>query len=197
MDAKQLIVLTERFEQLKNITRTSVTSDGRRESVAEHSWRLCMMCLLLREEIPDVDFERLLLLCLVHDMGEAYDGDIPAKLETDRSQKLAREMKSLQRLLEGSDHHLQGWMLSLWHEYNEGITREARLVKALDKIETIIQHNQGADNPDIDFAFNVSYGSKLPIDDEILQAVRSIIDETSKEHAKEQTRLGECGNDKV
>ena len=58
-----------RAEQLKCAPRHSWTSSGRRESVAEHSWRLGLAAWLLKEEFPQIDLERLLELCLLHDLG--------------------------------------------------------------------------------------------------------------------------------
>ncbi|MEQ8205286.1 MAG: HD domain-containing protein, partial [Woeseia sp.] len=46
-------------EKLKNTIRHCYTSEGRLESVAEHSWRLCMMALLVEEHFPEVNFSRL------------------------------------------------------------------------------------------------------------------------------------------
>ena len=65
-------------ESLKTVTRSAYTSQGRAESVAEHTWRLSLMALLLAPEFPEVDFARLIKICLVHDLGEAIGGDIPA-----------------------------------------------------------------------------------------------------------------------
>ena len=65
-------------ERLKVVTRSAYTSDGNRESVAEHSWRLCLMALVLRGEFPEVDLGKLLAMCVVHDLGEAIGGDVPA-----------------------------------------------------------------------------------------------------------------------
>src|SRR2546423_14244455 len=65
-------------ERLKVTRRSAYTSDGQPESVAEHSWRLCVMALVLREELPPVDLAKLLAMCVVHDLGEAIRGDVPA-----------------------------------------------------------------------------------------------------------------------
>ena len=65
-------------ERLKTVTRSGYTSAGRPESVADHTWRLALMALLLAPEFPEVDFARLVKICLVHDLGEAIGGDIPA-----------------------------------------------------------------------------------------------------------------------
>src|SRR5687768_5615157 len=81
MNATELEGLVEFLraaERLKTVTRSAYTSQGHPESVAEHTWRLSLMALLLAPQFPDVDFARLIKICLVHDLGEAIGGDIPA-----------------------------------------------------------------------------------------------------------------------
>ena len=65
-------------EKMKCNTRHSYTSSGRHESVAEHSWRLALMAYLVKDEFPDADIDKVIRMCLFHDMGEAVTGDIPA-----------------------------------------------------------------------------------------------------------------------
>ncbi len=64
-------------ERLKDTLRNSRTSTGRTESTAEHTWRLALMALLLGPELG-VDAGRLIRICLVHDLAEAFTGDLPA-----------------------------------------------------------------------------------------------------------------------
>ncbi|MNW11326.1 hypothetical protein D3C71_2087530 [compost metagenome] len=66
--------------------------------------------------------------------------------------------------------------IELWQEYNECQTKEARLVKAIDKMETIIQHNQGHNPADFDYNFNLEYGKKLSLYEPVLQSLREMID---------------------
>src|SRR5690349_16070872 len=93
-------------EQLKVKTRSAYTSEGRPESVAEHSWRLCLMALVLRDEFRDINLERLMAMCVVHDLGEAIRGDVPAPVQADRlardptAGKSAQEREDLVMLLE-------------------------------------------------------------------------------------------------
>lgn len=76
MEISELLPLLHTIEQLKNTTRHSWTSAGRHESVAEHSWRLALMTYFVRDEFPQANGERLLLLSLTHDLGEIFTGDI-------------------------------------------------------------------------------------------------------------------------
>ncbi len=109
MDATALAGLLDFLraaESLKTVTRSAYTSQGHPESVAEHTWRLSLMALLLAPEFPDVDFARLIKICLVHDLGEAIGGDIPAPEQARRHAagatggKAADERRDLVRLLE-------------------------------------------------------------------------------------------------
>ena len=74
-------------ERLKNTTRHCYTSSGRHESVAEHSWRLALMAYWISDEFPDMDMDKVIRMCLIHDLGEAFTGDIPVflKKKTDES----------------------------------------------------------------------------------------------------------------
>ena len=78
MEPKELLEILSAAEKLKCNTRHCYTSSGRHESVAEHSWRLALMAMLLAPEFPDADMDRVIRMCLIHDMGEAFTGDIPA-----------------------------------------------------------------------------------------------------------------------
>ena len=169
MEPKEFLAFLARLEKLKCNTRHSWTSSGRHESVAEHSWRLALFAGVMCREFPELDREKVLMMCLVHDLGERYSGDISAALRPDADDKLNRPK-------EGA-----GEVSGLWEEYSQGITPEARLVKALDKAETIIQHSQGRNPAGFDYAFNLDYGKEYFDRDERLEALRGLIDaETRK-----------------
>ena len=70
-------------ERLKDATRHCYTSGGRHESVAEHSWRISLMAYLLRHEFPGLDMDKVVDMCLIHDLGECFTGDIPTFRKTD------------------------------------------------------------------------------------------------------------------
>lgn len=83
MDYKDFLSILSVAEKLKCSTRHSDTSSGRRESVAEHSWRLALMAMLLEDEFSDVNISKVIKMCLIHDLGEAFTGDIAAFDKTD------------------------------------------------------------------------------------------------------------------
>ena len=170
-------------EQLKVRTRSAYTSDGMKESVAEHSWRLCLMALVLRDELPDVDLARLIAICVVHDLGEAIGGDVPAPVQAERlardptAHKSAGEREDLLKLLAPLPPAGREWITALWDEYEAATTREARVAKALDKLETILQHTQGANPPDFDYGFNLGYGRAFTSGDAVIVRLRELLDE--------------------
>ena len=83
MTPKELISILTVAERLKCATRHCYTSTGRQESVAEHSWRIALMGMLLKPEFPELDMDRVIRMCLIHDLGEAFTGDIPTFLKTE------------------------------------------------------------------------------------------------------------------
>ncbi|MFD2111096.1 HD domain-containing protein [Thiorhodococcus fuscus] len=143
IDLEGRLVFIQEAEKLKSVLRTSYTSTGRRESTAEHTWRLCLLAMTLQDILGPLDFDRVLKLCVIHDLGEALNGDVPAVLQQASASKSDQERQDLVKLLATLPAALQEEFLSLWEDYEYARTREARIVKALDKIETIIQHNQG------------------------------------------------------
>lgn len=172
-------------EQLKNTIRRCYTSEGRSESVAEHSWRLCMMALVFESSFPDIDFARLIKICLIHDIGEAIGGDIPAPLQAGLPDKNAQERRDLLQLLEPLPVSVQESITELWDEYEAAETPEARLAKGFDKLETILQHIQGKNPSDFDYRFNLHYGRRYTSDDPLIAAIREILDEETERRARE------------
>ena len=173
-------------EALKTTVRSGWTSAGERESVAEHSWRLCLMALVLHPEFPDVDFARLIRICIVHDLGEASGGDIPAPEQAALPEgKAADERRDLLRLLEPLPTASREEIVALWDEYEAAATPEARLAKALDKLETILQHNQGRNPADFDYRFNIGYGRRYTAEHPLIVEIRAILDAETERRARE------------
>ena len=88
MNPKQLLEILSVAEKLKCNTRHCDTSSGRRESVAEHSWRITLMAMLLTgiDEYNDINMDRVIRMCLIHDLGEAFTGDIPTFLKSEANE---------------------------------------------------------------------------------------------------------------
>ena len=164
-------------ERLKAVTRTAWAHDGRRESTAEHSWRLALFAGLAAGRLPGLDREKVLMMSLIHDMGELYGGDISAALCPDPQEKNDEESRAVHKAVSLLPEREAESLLALWREYNANATPEARLVKALDKAETIIQHNQGRNPADFDYRFNLGYGKEYFKGNEFLRELRTILDE--------------------
>lgn len=174
------IIFVKELERLKNTTRTAWTSTGRQESTAEHSFRLALFLYTLKDHFPEIDWFKAITMALVHDLGEAYDGDISATSEHSSELKSNQEKKGLVRLIASLPPGTQEQIVNLFLEYNAGLTPEAKLVKALDKIETIIQHNQGHNPEGFDYGFNLHYGKEYTELDPITRKIRELIDEETK-----------------
>jgi putative hydrolases of HD superfamily len=188
-DIDSILAFLHAAEKLKTTHRSGYTSTGNPESVAEHTWRLCLMAMLLAPEIPEVDVARLLRICLVHDLGEAVGGDVPAPEQARRAaagepSKDAQERRDLVALAALLPASRRDEIVALWDEYAAGATREAQLAKALDKLETILQHTQGANPPDFDHEFNLRYGRQFTEHPPLVAAIRAILDQETERLAK-------------
>lgn len=172
-------------EQLKDTLRTAWTASGRQESTAEHTWRLCLLAMLVSKHYPHLNSERVLKLCIVHDLAEAIGGDISAVDQHADLDKSAIELRDLKQLIAPLSQELQEDILALWLEYDDAMTEEAKLVKALDKLETILQHTQGDNPQDFNYAFNLSYGQKQTDYDELTQQFRLLLDDETKARMEE------------
>ena len=175
------------IERLKSTLRSAHASNGRVESAAEHSWRLAMLAWatsdLLREQFPGLRFERLIKICLVHDLGEAIGGDVPAPEQRHEPERQERERRDLQTLIAPLPGLLRSEFLELWDEYHQLSSDEARVARALDKVETIAQHNQGANPPDFDYVFNLRYGRGRTDAVDLARRLRALLDEQTRELA--------------
>lgn len=160
---------------LKDTLRNSWTAAGRRESVAEHSWRLALIALVLEDDLPGLDHKRLIALLLIHDLGEAIRGDIPAPLQ-DGSDRIGAERADVETLLAPLPAATAGRLRALWEEAATLASPEARLAKALDRFETVLQHVEGANPPDFDYAFNLAYGRDHTDAHPLVRALREPVD---------------------
>ncbi len=127
-------------ERLKDTPRHCTTTKRRTESVAEHSWRISLMAFLLRHEFPDVDINKVVDMCLIHDLGECFTGDIPTFIKTDNDRDV--EDSLLLQWVKTLPEEISEEMSGLYREMDALETREAKIYKSLDKLEALIQHNE-------------------------------------------------------
>ncbi|KKP69204.1 MAG: Hydrolase (HAD superfamily) [Candidatus Moranbacteria bacterium GW2011_GWE1_35_17] len=131
-------------EKLKSTLRYNKTTSGRQESTAEHSWRLALMIFMLADELKlEIDVSRAVKIALVHDLAEALTGDIDAILiaegKISKEEKEIQEARAVEKIQQTLPALVGKEITALQNEYNENKTREAKFVKALDKIETLTQ----------------------------------------------------------
>ena len=167
-------------EKLKSNTRHSYTSSGRHESVAEHSWRLALMAYLVKDEFPEVNIDRVIRMCLFHDMGEAVTGDIPAFEKTKQDEEV--ESTAVSRLLEQLPEPYYDEVGELFAEMDAQQTIEAKLYKALDKLEALIQHNEADLSTwiPLEYDLQMTYGTKECGFSEYINELRNAVREDSR-----------------
>jgi len=107
------------------------------ETVADHSFGNAILCLLLLPEHPELDPYKVLKLALIHDLGEAYVGDITPQDNVDPAVKSERESAAIDKILSklpgGED------LVESWHEYENQQTAESKFVKQIDRLEFAMQ----------------------------------------------------------
>jgi len=178
-------------ERLKSTMRSGYTSTGQQESVAEHTWRLCLMAVVVAPEFPEIDLARLLQICVIHDLGEAVAGDVPAPEQARRAAqgdvagKSAAERRDLLALAAPLPNDTREAIVALWDEYEQAASPEARLAKALDKLETILQHTQGMNPPGFDYRFNLGYARQQTASPALIAAMREVLDRETEARARD------------
>ena len=144
---KALLEFSHFSEGLKNELRNGYTSQNKKESVAEHTWRVSLMVLLLAQSLDQkISTEKALKIAIVHDLAELLTGDEPCFLfednEIDKREKSQKELAAMKHIKSLVPEAIGAELFELWSEYEEGSTYEAKFVKAVDKIEAQIQHNE-------------------------------------------------------
>ena len=139
MDSRKLLDALCVAERLKDATRHCYTRNGRHESVAEHSWMMTLMAFFMKDEFPDADMNKVIKMCIIHDLGEAFTGDIPTFEKTSAHEET--EEMLLNNWVDTLPEPVSSEMKSLYEEMAERKTVEAKVYKAIDSLEALIQHN--------------------------------------------------------
>jgi putative hydrolase of HD superfamily len=178
-NGERIIKFLHQAEKLKTIMRHSWLSTGRRESVAEHSWRMALMAMLIEPYLGvPIDLLKAIQLTLVHDLVEINYKDNPA-FKTQPTDKAIQERKSIKKLVKILPVKSQQDILDLWEEYEAGETTEAKFAKALDKTEVLLQHNE-ADLKHLtkkEYGFNFTHGLEHTEYDKFLKEFRYLINQ--------------------
>jgi putative hydrolase of HD superfamily len=189
MQQRELLDFLHRLECLKTNGRHSTTVGGVTETVAAHSWRLAVLALLIAPEFPALDGNKLIRMCLIHDFGEAITGDIPSFLKTKEHE--ATEDNAVQTLLSTLPEPHYGDLKTLFAEMDAQQSAEARLYKALDKMEAVIQHNESDISTwlPLEYELQQTYAQENAAEFPYLRELRAIaLDDTLKkiEQSKEK-----------
>ena len=188
MEPKQLLNILAVAEKLKCTTRHCYTSSGRHESVAEHSWRIALMAMLLTDEFPGVDMNRVIRMCLIHDLGEAFTGDIPTFLKTEAD--TLEEDRLFDRWVDTLPEANRGDFRGLLQEMEALETQEAKLYKALDKMEAVIQHNESDLSTwlPLEYDLQLTYGAENVKFSPYMQALKAEIDAWTSRKIQQESR---------
>ena len=180
MEARQLLEALHVAERLKDETRHCTTTKGAPENVASHSWRMALMAYFMTDEFPELDMNKVIKMCLIHDLGECFTGDIPSFLKTDAD--TTREDSLLAQWVSSLPAPYCTEMAALYAEMDALETDEARLYKALDKLEAVIQHNEAPISTWLprEYALNLTYADENVAFSPYLTALREAVRDETK-----------------
>lgn len=190
MQPTELLRIMSVAEKLKCNTRHCYTSSGRHESVAEHSWRLGLFAMLVANEFPEADMDKVVRMCLIHDLGEAFTGDIPSFEKTQSDE--AKEENVLDEWVASFPEPDRSQWQALYEEMNALETTEAKIYKALDKMEAIIQHDESDISTwiPLEYELQFEYGKENVQFSPYLRKLREEIDHVTSEKIEKAKKSG-------
>lgn len=135
------------------------------ESIAEHIFRVTIMAWVLAEKKDrKMNVEKIIKMALVHDLCEVYSGDTtpydsilpkdkkkrrellktwPRFSEKEKKRlaekKYKKEKAGLEKLIKNLSPKLRQEMISLWLDYERGVSPEGRFFKHADRLESFLQ----------------------------------------------------------
>lgn len=168
METKEILDFLIDMEALKKSKRFSTKHESVRDSTADHTWKMSLMGFKIAEafDIKDLDMIKVLKLIITHDIPEYAEGDIDSMLvrlgKVTKDEKRAIEEKVMFNLKE--KYPFCEDLSELWNEFEENLTREAKYVKAIDKLETlshVIKEKDKFDNKtETDILHTATYADK-------------------------------------
>lgn len=174
-------------ERLKFELRHSYTSSGRQESVAEHTWRMSLMAVLIGPYLDQpVNMEKLLKMIIIHDLIEAEAGDVSAldvlRNPAIKKEKEQRERAAIENLRRHLDSSVGEEVYRLWYEFEEKNTYEAKVANAFDKLEVQLQHNDADIATWEEIEFDMSYMmDKHVLFDQTLTQLKALIEKEAED----------------
>lgn len=146
------------------------------------------MAYLVSDEFPEADLEKLMKMCLIHDLGEAFTGDIPTFEKSEKDEE--KEESLLDEWVKQLPEPFASEMLTLYREMEERQTLEARIYKALDNLEALIQHNESDISTwiPLEYDLQMTYGNDKVQFSEYLTRLRDQVREDSKNKIAESIK---------
>ncbi|MEG0068462.1 HD domain-containing protein [Cetobacterium sp.] len=177
MEPRKLLETILVAERLKDTTRHCYTAKGRHESVAEHSWMMTLMAFFIRDEFPTVDMDKVIRMCIIHDLGECFTGDIPTFDKNQNHEKIEKIL--LNNWVSSLPEKYSMEMKELYKEMEERETIEAKIYKSIDSLEALIQHNISDLSTWIpkEFDLNMTYADDKVAFSDYLKLLREVIRE--------------------
>jgi putative hydrolase of HD superfamily len=191
----QIVSVLIELQRLKRLDRTGWVLRGfanGTESVASHSFGVSVTAMLLADELlaqgVAVNVEKVLRIALLHDWAEARVGDMPrtATLYFGSEARKQAETAAFSDLTEPLDQDGQTAVYSsLYHEYEERSTLEARLVKAADVIDLLVQALalERAGGRGLDEFWEVAENPQLQLEGPAKQIVEDVLQSLLKARA--------------
>jgi putative hydrolase of HD superfamily len=107
------------------------------ESVADHSYSMCMMSMVL-SEILNLDTEHIMKMANLHDLAESIVGDsMPDVMSHD--EKIIKEDTAMREIISKLPDNLCKKYLDIWNEYIQNKTVSSKFVHNIDKLEMAMQ----------------------------------------------------------
>ena len=190
MNPEELLRILSQAARLKTTTRHCYTEAGRKESVADHSWRIALISMLMTgiEEYRDLDMDKVIRMCLIHDLGESFTGDIPTFEKKSADAKAEDEL--FMKWVDSFPEPQRAEWIGLLAEMNTLETKEARLYKALDKIEALISHNESDISTwlPLEYDLQLTYGQENMKFSKYMMELRAAVDEWSLEKIRTESK---------
>lgn len=178
-------------EKLKFELRHSWLSNGRQESVAEHTWRMSLMAILIEPLLDEkVDLARLLKMIIIHDLVEAEAGDVSVldqirnpEIKNIKQQNEEKAILNIRDMLATSSG-LE--IYDLFYEFEEKKTFEAKVANAIDKLEVQLQHNHADISTWEEIEYDLSFviGKHVQFDQTFILS-KDLIEKQASEKLKE------------
>lgn len=179
MQPRELITALTTAERLKDEIRHCYTAKGRAESVAEHSWMMTLMAFFIKDEFPEADMDKVIKMCIIHDLGECFTGDIPTFEKTEEHERLEEQL--LFEWVRSLPDNIAKEMESLYKEMAARETLEAKIYKSIDSMEAVFQHNISDISTWIphEYELNKTYGNdKVEFSDYLKSVRKELLNDT-------------------